>query len=105
MNTPKKEERLRQLHSKVRVSNQHIRRMERRLKEAIEHRGIEVDDALHQDLCATMAESSSGVKEQYPSGSFAQIFWEQQEQGSRLKNAKSMRWEPAMIRCVFSNHE
>ncbi len=98
LSTPQKHERLRQFHSKARLTSQSIRRMEKRLKEAIQHQGIEVDDALHQDLSTIMAENSSGVKEQHPPGSFARIFWEQQEQASRLKNAKSMRWEPAMIR-------
>lgn len=98
LNTPQRNERLRQLHSKARLTNQHIRRMERRLQEAIERRGIETDDILHQDLTTIMAENSSGVKEQHPPGSFPRIFWEQQERASKLKNAKSMRWEPAMIR-------
>ena len=74
--------------------------MERRLEKAIEHRGIEVDDALHQDLSAVIVENSSQVMEQHAPGSFSRIFWQQQERGSRLKNAKSMRWEPAMIRFV-----
>lgn len=100
LNSPEKKERLHQLHSKVRLNGQHIRRLERRLKEAIERRGIEVDDALHQDLSAVIDESSSQVKEKHPPGSFSRIFWEQQERASRLKNAKSMRWEPAMIRFV-----
>lgn len=75
--------------------------MEKRLEEAIERRGVEVDDALHQDLSVTMAESSAEVLRNHPPGSFPRIFWEQQERASKLKNAKSMRWEPAMIRLVL----
>ena len=101
MSTPQKHERLRRFHSKVRLTSQSIRRIEKRLEEAIERRGVEIDDALHQDLSTIMAENSLGVKEQHPPGSFARIFWEQQEQASQLKNAKSMRWEPAMIRLEF----
>ena len=48
--------------------------MERRLEKAIEHRGIEVDDALHQDLSAVIVENSSQVMEQHPPGSFFEFF-------------------------------
>ena len=87
-----------QLHSKVRSSSQQIRRMRLRLDKAIEHRGVQVDESLHQDLSSIVADNSSNILDKYPAGSFARIFWQQQEQASRLKNAKSMRWEPAMIR-------
>ena len=100
MNTPERTARLRQLHSTVRVSSQRVRRMEVQLEEPIQSRGIEVDNALHQNLSAIMAESSVTVHE-HPPGSFPCIFGEQWERASKLKNAKSMRWEPAMIRLVF----
>ena len=58
----------------------------------------EVDDSLHQDPSEIVANSSSDVSSRYPSGSFAQVFWDQQVKASKLNNAKSMRWEPAMIR-------
>ena len=77
------------------------KRLEKKLSDAIEQRGIEVDDALHQDLRATISECSTEVKHQYSPGSFQCIFWEQQEKASTLKNAKSMKWEPAMIRLNF----
>ncbi len=103
MRTPETRKRLSLFHSKTRVSAQRIKRIERRLEVAIEHRGVQVDDALHRDMCSIMAESSPGVKEQHPPGSFPRIFWEQQEKAGQLNNAKSMRWEPAMIRFVFSD--
>ena len=48
--------------------------MENRLEAAIERRGVETDEALHHDLSTIMAESSVGVKEQHPPGSFPRIF-------------------------------
>ena len=50
----------------------------------------------------TMIECSFGVKEQHRPGSFPRIFWEQREKAGQFKNAKSMRWEPAMIRFALS---
>ena len=100
MRTPEAKERLSRFHSKARVTLQHLKRVEKRLELAIERRGVEVDEALHQGLCSTIADSSTWVKEQHPPGSFPRIFWEQQEKAGKLKNAKSMRWEPAMIRFI-----
>ena len=105
MRTPEAKERLSRLHSKTRVTVQQLKRLEKRLDLVIERRGIEVDDALHQDLCSTMVESSTQVKEQLPPGSFGRIFWDQQEKNGKLKNAKSMRWEPAMIRFSYNKCE
>ena len=72
--------------------------LEKKPSDAIEQTGIEVDDALHQDLLATNSECSAEVKEQYSPGSFQRIFWKQQEKASILK---SMKCEPAMIRFNF----
>ena len=101
MRTPEKNKRLRNLHSKVRVSDQSIRRVKMKLEELIEKRGIEVDDDLHQDLTATISENSEVVESQNPHGSFLRIFWNQQQKASKYKNAKSMRWAPAMIRYLY----
>ena len=98
MRTPEAKERLSRFHSKTRVASQHLKRVEKRLELAIERHGVEADDALHQ-VCSTIVDSSMWIKEQHPPGSFPRIFWEQQKAG-KLRNAKSMRWEPAMIRFV-----
>ncbi len=102
MRTPEAKERLSRIHSQAKVHAQHIRRVERRLEMAIQSRGVEVDDSLHQDLSNTVTEHSSSVKEHFPPGSFSRIFWEQQEKAIKMTNAKSMRCEPAMIRWVLS---
>ena len=47
MRTPETRERLSRFHAKVRVSEQLVKRIEKRLELAIERRGVQVDDALH----------------------------------------------------------
>ncbi len=68
-----------------------------RLEEAIQRRGIQVDDALHRDLSTTMAEKTLEIKEKYSPGSFLNIFWEQQERACKLKNAKSMQCDQVCV--------
>lgn len=101
LRTPQKNERLRRLRVKAKIRQQQIKRISERLERVIEQNGIRVDDHLHQDLVSTMNEYSPQIYEQHPPGSFQRIFWEQQHQASQLKNSKSMKWEPAMIRLLL----
>ncbi len=75
-------------------------RISLKLEEAIEQRGIEVDNNLHQDLIAIMDEHQSQMfdSDQYPASCFQKIFWDQQYRASKLKDSRSMKWEPAMLR-------
>lgn len=100
LRTPQKEARLKRRSSQAKMHQLHIKRLKDRLKSAIEQRGIEVDDSLHEDLRMTMEESSSDVASKYPPDSFQHIFWKQQQQSAAVKNSKRMRWEPVMIRLV-----
>ena len=75
------------------------------LEQAIEERGILVDDELHHDLCTIMQEKAHSMSKELPQGSFAQVFWENQLQATRVKDARSMRWDPIMIRwCLYLRH-
>ena len=52
-----------------------------------------------------VADNSHVVADSYPPGSFGRIFWESQERAASLKNARSMRWDPLMIRwCLYLRH-
>ena len=88
------------LHTQRRLDTQRILRLKARLKAAIDRRGVKVDAALHEDLRGIIREHAPSVRDQYPPGSFPRIFWDQQERACGLHNAKSMKWEPAMIRFV-----
>ena len=41
----------------------------------------------------------------FPPDSFERIFWEQQLQHSKLRDSRSMKWHPLMIRwCIYLKH-
>ena len=64
-----------------------------------------VDENLHSGLKQIMEESSPLIAESYPPDSFARSFWESQQRASSLKDARSMRWDPLMIRwCLYLRH-
>lgn len=101
LNTPDRKVRVQRLRLKSRMSEQREKRIRERLERIVEERGVEVDRELHADMCATVEESTAQVMADYPPGSFQRIFWDQQQRAMKLKDSRSMRWEPAMIRLVL----
>ena len=105
LNTPQKHERMQKLHQAVRVKCQRVERLKKKIALLIEDRGVEVDEELNEDLTSIMKDNSDAIMERYPADSFARIFWEQQLKASTLKDMRSMKWEPMMIRwCLYLRH-
>ena len=75
------------------------------MEAAIQQRGVVVDKELHNDFRTIMIENAHSMTKQLPPGSFAQVFWESQLQAAKVKDARSMRWDPIMIRwCLYLRH-
>ena len=105
LNTPEKDKRLQRLHQQSRINQQRAERLKVRLERATELRGTMVGEDLHGDLKQIMEENSPFIAESYPQESFARSFWESQQRASSLKDARSMRWDPLVIRwCLYLRH-
>ena len=102
LSSPQKVRRLQELSKSVRVSNQWVERLKTRLASVIEKRGVQVESDLHGDLADIMKENTQKITDSYPADSFARIFWEQQLKASSMKDSRSMKWEPMMIRWIIS---
>lgn len=100
LKTPTRKIRFQQLRQKRNVCNTRVKRMKEKLERWAEERGIEVERDLHDVLVMTMEDNDTQIGSQYAPGTFQRIFWDQQYKGMKVKNAASMRWEPAMIRYV-----
>ena len=98
LNTPQRKERFSRLKLKSKLCQQQLRRLEEKIERLVEARGIEVSEDLHSDLAAMVEENSSEVEVMNPPNSFKRIFWQQQQRAASLKDSRSMKWEPAMIR-------
>ncbi len=105
LSTPEKVERLSRLHTLQRQTNLRLQRMKAKIEQVAEEKGIEVDEATHNDLTEIMKEASTSVNETVPVDSFQKLFWEQQQKASSLKDSRSMRWHPLMIKwCLYLRH-
>jgi len=105
LSTPEKQERLSKLHDAGRVARQRIRRLEERLKRAIEKSGEVVDKGTHEGLCSIVSDSDASISENFPPESFGRLFWEQQKKALQAKSASGIRWHPLMIKwCLHLHH-
>ena len=105
LTSPEKEERLQRFHHMHRIDQQKIARLQAALNVAVKGRGVVVDEDLHQDLKRIIQENEKSISATYPSGSFARLFWENQMRAASVNNARSMQWDPLMIRwCLYLRH-
>ena len=98
-----KNERLSRLHQTTKVAKLCIAILEKKLEDATNIAGENVDQQTHDDLLTIMEESEEC--QQLPSDSFKRIFWNQQLKAARLKSKSAMRWHPLMIKwCIYLRH-
>lgn len=98
LSSPEKNDRLHNLHHANRLMKQQLERIKRRITQVIEQDGIMVDETTHSDFKTILEENAKRTTTSFPPGSFQHLFWEQQQQASSVKNSRSMRWHPLMIK-------
>ena len=105
LTTPEKEIRYQREHTLRRSHERCIDHLKEKLEKEVEDRGVAVDECLHQDLTQIMQQNTDTVLKSCPPGSFGRIFWECQKRATSLKDARSMRWDPLMVRwCLYLRH-
>ena len=105
LSTQEKDKRLQRLHQQHRMSEKKLTRLWAALEQAIEQRAVTVDEGLHQDLQDLIRENHKSVGDAHPLGSFGRLFWENQMRAASVNDARSMRWDPLMIRwCLYLRH-
>ena len=105
LNTPEKVLRLREMRSVQRSTQSQLDRLRAQLDKVIQKKGVQVHDELHADLQQIMAESEEEIATLPSENAFQKIFFEQQKKAASLKNSRSMRWHPLMIKwCLYLKH-
>ena len=88
--------------SKFRQRNKHLKK---RIDAAVKTVGVTVDSALHNDLKEVMEKETDKVYAAYPEELFPHLFLEQQQKAASLKDARSMKWHPLIIKwCLYLRH-
>lgn len=58
----------------------------------------EIDEELNQDMVQILNRNSDKIQKRYPEGSFARLFWEEQQKASSGKKGRQNRWHPLMLK-------
>ena len=99
---PEKDERMKNLHDVVRSKERRIQSLQKKVSDLIEEEGVKVDAGMHNDLLTIMKKHGPSNDD---SDKFKDIFWQQQLKAATLKDSRSMRWHPAIIRwCLYLHH-
>ena len=97
--------RMSNLHKKYVLEKRKVERLKKRVNEMREADGMDVTTETNEDLKAILKDNYTRIAEKYPSNSFHRIFWNQHSQAASCKNARGVRWHPAMIRwCLYLRH-
>ena len=105
LSSPVKVDRLSRTHASLRQAKQHVERLKKKIEVLNEVQGVTMDSVTHDDLQAIAKENTTGIHEKYPPNSFQRLFWDQQQQAGSVRDARSMRWHPLMVKwCLYLRH-
>ena len=98
LSTSEKDERLRNVQQENKKANLCVARLKQKISDVTSQGGVVLDDEIHNDIKAMMDVTTNQVHSSYPEGSFQRIFWDQQQTACSLKNSRSMKWHPLIIK-------
>lgn len=98
LSTPEKKGKLKKLQARAYTAEKEIQRLREKIEQSSEQNGVQVQHSLNEDLLTIMTENNSQIEKHFPVGSFRRLFWEQQFQAAKARDARQMRWHPCMIR-------
>ena len=79
--------------------------MKRKLTHILEENSVVLDDGTHHNITEIMIDSTPHIAKCFPKNSFKRLFWEQQRKALQVKNSKSIKWHPLMIKwCLYLRH-
>jgi len=89
------------LHAKT---SRKVAKLQAKLFDAVESQGHTLDDQTESDLQSIIKHHNAAVTSKHAPGSFARVFWEQQQKAAQQKDARGMRWHPLMIKWAIYLH-
>ena len=98
-----KTSRLRALHNALEATKQ----KKQHLKDIIDaNKTVTISKDFNDSLLDTMQGYSKQIAKDYPEQSFPHWFWQQQMQAASVKNNRSIKWHPLMIKwCLYLQHK
>ena len=95
LDTPEK---IASLRKRAYTAEQTVMKLRAKICKLTKEQGEMLDDNLHSDLVGIMNDNGDKIKQAYPEGSFARLFWEEQLKAATVSDARQVRWHPVIIK-------
>ena len=98
MDTPEKIAKIASLRKRATSAEQALAKLRDKVRNLTQKQGEVLDHDLNSDLLHIMDENSDRVKDAYPEGSFAKLFWDEQLKAAKAGDPRQVRWHPVIIK-------
>jgi hypothetical protein len=108
LTSPEKMARLQTTKKETRALRMQLKRLEKKLSDALENDGVVLDDELSKDITTIINEVDSRVQHEHKEDTFQYIFWKQQREAMGKEGAEKngIRWHPLIIKwCLYLRHQ
>lgn len=102
LSSAEKDERLHNLQRAKVAESKCNKHLSEKVNELIDKEGVSLTEQDTSDMVSIFDSVTDNVIKNFKDGSIQQIFWEQQKNYSSLRNKKSMKWHPLVIRFALS---
>ena len=102
LTSSEKDQRMKNLHSALRLSRQKATRLEAKVRKVIADKAMSFQEEDVADISEVMADVGPIVESSFPIDAPQRIFWEQQQQYNSLKSKRQMRWHPLVVRFALN---
>ena len=100
-----KNTRIHTLHNALQISKRQIKQLKDKM-DTKNCKHIAVSKDIHENLLETIKVHSDEITKAYPENSFPNLFWQQQIQAASVKDSRTMKWHPLMIKwCLYLQHK
>lgn len=105
LTSPLLAERCKKLHKNCVASERKLTNMRERIERLSASHGIAITEDLEQDMKEIIKDNTAKIATTFKVDTFERMFWEQHSKAYGCKDARGMRWHPAMIKwCLYLRH-
>lgn len=97
LNTPEKSAKIDKLRTRARKAEQTVRSLTNKIQK-LRGQGERLDANFQSDLISIMHDNAQKVKDAYPDGSFAKLFWDEQLKAASASDSRQVQWHPVIIK-------
>ena len=102
LSTEQKDKRLRHLHTELKSSRKSVKLLEAKVKQMMKSESVPLDESTCADVKGILEVQHFSDDD----NSFKAIFWREQMKALSMKNAKSIRWHPQVIKwCLYLHYK